>query len=172
MTNIPFDRINWVDVLTVILLVRMGYIGMRLGLGAELVKLAGTVAGIFVSFRYYQGLGDSLAAKTFLSIEWAAALVLIFLVMAGYFVATWLLRLFENLAKLTFEKKIDQVTGFLAGIGRGLLAASVLWVACMQLPSARLQESIQKHSVSGETVSRIAPAVYDTLDRFSHRLTG
>jgi len=169
VTNIPFDRINWVDVIAVILLIRMGYIGFRLGLGVELVKLAGTVGGFFLSFRVYQAVGDFLASKTFLSTEWAAALSMSVLTVAGYFVLTRLLRLLEHLAKLTFDKKIDRLGGLLIGMARGLLTASVVLTILLQLPSPYLQAAIQEKSVSGKTVSRMAPAVYDTLNQLSRR---
>ena len=172
VTHIPFERISWVDIVTITLLLRMGYIGFRLGLGAELVKLAGTVAGLFLSFRIYQAAGDFLVSKVSLGTEWAAVLAMMVLVVFGYFIVTRLLSLLGYLAKLTFDKKLDHAGGFLAGLVRGLLVTSVVWVACLQLPSDYLQEFIRKHSLSGEVVSRMAPAVFDALTRFSHRLLG
>lgn len=170
MEEIPFSQINWVDVLVVILLVRMGYIGFRLGLSVELLKLSGTVGGICVGFRYYQAAGDWVAAYSFLSTEWASTLAMGVLVVAGYFGVTRLFRLGERLVQMSFEKRVNQVGGLAAGLVRGALVASVVLVACMQLPAPHLQESIDPHSVSGKAVSKMAPAVYDTLAGFTRRL--
>ena len=170
MTEIPIDRINWVDVLAVILLIRMGYIGFRLGLGAELLKLAGLIAGFFAGFQYYQQAGDWLARKTFLSTEWAAVLALGAIISAVYFLLTRALRLLEKLVQVNFEKKLNQIGGVLAGLVRGLLVSSVLLVACQQLPAPAMQQSIQEHSVSGRVVSRMAPAIYDQLRELPQRL--
>lgn len=163
MTEIPIDRINWVDVLAVILLMRMGYIGFRLGLAAELLKLAGLTAGFFAGFRYYQQVGDGLAQRTFLSTEWASVLALGAIVIASYFLVTRAARLLEKVVQVSFEKRLNQIAGLLAGVGRGLLVSSVVLVAFQQLPAPALQESIQEHSLSGPVVSRMAPAVYDQL---------
>ena len=148
----------------------MGYIGFRLGLGVELVKLTGLIAGFLVAFRYYQGMGDLLAQKTFLSMEWAAALTMIVSVAAIYFVVTRIMRLLEKLVQVSFEKKLNQAGGLAAGLVRGLLIASLMLVACQQLPAPTLQESIQKHSMSGRTISQMAPAVYDRLRELPRRM--
>ena len=170
MTEIPFNRINWVDVLAVILLVRMGYIGFRLGLGAELLKLAGLVTGFFAGFRYYQQAGDWLAQKSFLSTEWASVVAMGLIVLSSYFVVTRVFRVLEKVVQISFEKRLNQVGGMLAGMGRGLLIASVVLVACQQLPAPAMQDSIRQHSMSGRAVSQIAPVVYDRLRALPRRL--
>ena len=167
--QIPIDRINWVDVLAVILLVRMGYIGFRLGLGAELLKLAGLTSGFFAGFRYYQQVGDGLAQNTFLSVEWASVLALGAIVIASYFLVTRAARLLEKLVQVNFEKKVNQIGGLLAGLTRGLLVSSVILVACQQLPAPAMQESIRENSLSGPLVSKMAPAVYDQLRELPRR---
>ena len=169
MAEIPFNRINWVDVLAVILLVRMGYIGFRLGLGAELLKLAGLTAGFVAGFRYYQQVGDWLAQRTFLSVEWGSVAALVLIVVVAYLLVSRASRLVEKLVQVNFEKKVNQFGGLLAGLGRGLLVSSVVLVACQQLPSPTMQESIREHSLSGSVVSKIAPAVYDRLRELPRR---
>ena len=158
------------DILAVILLFRMGYIGFRLGLCYELVKLSGLVSGFFVSFRYYQGFGDILAKRTFLRPEWSAALAMVVLVAVTYFAVTWVLRFLERLVKVTFEERLNQVGGLVVGLLRGMLVTSVILVVCQQLPSPTMQESIMEHSLSGGMISRRAPAVYDMLRALPGRL--
>jgi uncharacterized membrane protein required for colicin V production len=150
----------------------MGYIGFRLGFLAEAVKLFGTIGGFFLGFRHYQAIGDAVARRTLLGVEWASVLAMGVLVVAGYLGLTRLLRLFERVAKVTFEKRVDQWGGVAGGLVRGLLVTSVVWVALLQLPAPALQESVEKHSFSGAAVSRIAPAVYDGLNRIAGRLWG
>lgn len=165
MAESPFlSRINWVDVLAIILFIRMGYVGFQIGLSSELIKLAGVGCGFFVSFGYYQGLGDALAEKTFLSMEWAAALVMVSLVSAIYFGLTRLLRLGEKFVQLTFQSTLNQLGGLLVGIFRAGLVASVILVALRQLPSPALASSIEEHSLTGHAISRIAPTIYDVVN--------
>jgi len=148
----------------------MGYIGFRLGFGSELGKLAGLLAGFFVSFRYYQQLGDWLAKRSFLGTEAGAAVAMGVLVLALYLLVTRILVFFQPLVQVTFEKRVDRIGGLMAGLVRGLLVASVILVACQQLPSPYLQRSIGEYSLSGGAVWRLAPAVYDALNAIPGRL--
>ena len=148
----------------------MGYVGFKSGVSAELLKLAGLVVGFFVSFRYYQQIGDELAGGAGLRAEWAAALTMVFLVAVIYFVVTRLLRLSEKLVQVTFAKQINEVGGALIGALRGLLVASVILVVFLQIPAPYLQVSILEHSWSGKAVSRAGPPVYDTLTVLPGRL--
>ena len=170
MAENPVSRINWVDIITVILLIRMGYMGFRLGLSAELIKGLATVGGLCTGFRYYQGFGDQVARWSFLGIEWAAAVVMLGLAALVYLVLTWLFRRVEGLMQISFESHLSQLGGLSVGLVRALLVVSVVLVACMQLPSSTLQESIQKHSLTGSRVVRMAPAVYDSIMGFVKRL--
>ena len=147
----------------------MGYIGFRLGLGAELLKGAGLIAGFFAGFRYYQQAGDWLAEKSFLSTEWGSVAALGAIVVAVYLLVTRAARLLEKGVQVNFEKRLSQIGGLLAGLVRGLLVSSVVLVACQQLPAPTMQESIQQHSLSGPVVSRMAPVVYDRLREFPRR---
>ncbi len=148
----------------------MGYIGFRLGLGAELLKLGGLVAGFFAGFRWYQQAGDWIAQKTPLSTEWASVLAMGLIVLAAYFAVTRVFRVLEKVVQISFEKRLNQVGGMLAGMGRGLLVASVVLVACQQLPAPAMQESIREHSMSGRVISQMAPAVYDHLRALPRRV--
>ena len=141
----------------------MGYIGFRMGLGTELVKLLGLTGGFWVGFRYYQAWGDVLAQHTFLGLEWAAAFVLTLLVVGMYLAVTRILGFFGNLVKVNFHERLSQIGGGLAGLLRGALIASVILVVFQQLPSPYLQASIEEHSLTGAKISRMAPAVYDGL---------
>ena len=148
----------------------MGYVGLKSGMSAELIKLVGLVTGFFVSFKYYQQWGDVLAGNVGLSPEWASANTLAFLVILVYLLVTRLLRLSEKIVQVTFAKQLNQVGGGLVGLFRGVLVASVILVALLQIPAPYLQDSILKGSVSGKMLSRTAPMVYDVLEALPERL--
>ncbi len=158
--GVPITRFNWVDVVAVILFIRMGYVGYRLGLGSELIKLAGAVVGFFVSFYWYQPLGSFLSNWTFLSKEWAAAIVMIVLVVVGYLLVTRGLRLMEKLIQVSFQAKVSNVGGLIAGLVRAGFVTSVFLVVCQHLPSDYLSASIEERSFTGSRMARVAPAVY------------
>lgn len=148
----------------------MGYIGYRLGLSAELPKLGALIVSFFLSFRYYQLVGDRVAALTFLRVEWACALAMVMLASAVYLAATFGFRFLGKLAQMTFHPQLTQAGGLLAGLLRGALVASVVLVVCQQLPSEVLKQSIEAKSFSGGVLIRAAPAVYDTVSLMLRRV--
>ncbi len=168
--KLPITGFNWVDLLAVILLFRMSYVGFRTGISSELFKLVGCVAGFFVSFRYHQALGNYLAQWTFLTAPWAGALALAIGTAAFYLGLTRSLRLLERVVKLTFQDKLSRVAGLLAGACRALLVTSIVLVILRQLPSPYLATSIEEHSFSGGRVSKIAPMVYGAAVPRMHQL--
>lgn len=141
----------------------MGYIGYQLGLSAELTKLVGVVVGICLSFRYYQVWGDFVSQRTFLSVEWAAAILMVLLVVLGYIALTQLIQCLEKLVKLTFQNVFASAAGLIAGIFRATLVMSVMLVALKQVPSPYLEASVEERSLTGGYLVQVAPRLYDTI---------
>ncbi len=143
-----------------------------MGISTELVKLVGLLAGFFVSFRYYQGLGDALSQATSSPVEWAAALVMVALVLFLYIVVTKALGLLEKLVQVSFHPNLKSVGGFLVGLIRAVLVVSILLVVCRQFRSPYMESSIEEHSLTGSFIARMAPAVYDTTMPVINHLAG
>lgn len=141
----------------------MGYIGFQLGLAPELIKLAGVGGGIFLGFRYYQEWGDFVSQRTFLSIEWGAALMMVTLMVAAYLTITQLLRWMENLVKLTFQSALSNGGGLIVGIIRAALVMSMMLVALRQMPSPYLEAAVEERSLTGGYLVLVAPQFYDAL---------
>jgi len=157
------SRFNWIDLLAGILLLRLGVMGFRLGLGAELTKLAGLLVGLFASFHWYQAIGDWVATRTAFSHEWAGAVALVVLVLVPYVAVGLLLRLLQKAAMIQFAPSLSKVGGVVVSVVRAGLVMSVLLVAFQQLPSEYLRASIEERSWSGRYLARMAPAVYDAV---------
>lgn len=156
-------NINWIDVLAVIILFRMGYVGFRLGIFSEFVKLTGLVGGIFVSFRYYQGAGDALRTQVPLPTELAAALTMAGLVMLTYLGIVGVLRLAQRIVQVNFKSTLNQAGGILVGVFRAAVVTSLILVVFQQVPSEYLKASIEEKSFSGKVLCQVAPAVYDGM---------
>ncbi len=161
---------NWIDVVALICLVRFGYIGASQGMGSELTRLAGLLTGVIISFRWYQTVGDWVAARTVLSHEWAAALVLVASVLVVYLLIGLVLRLFQKAVTLRFAPSLDKAGGLGLGLVRAALVLSVGLVVLQQLPSDYVRASIDERSWSGRYLARVAPAVYDAVDPWVARM--
>lgn len=162
MQNI-LSQWNWIDVAALICLLRFGYVGATQGIGGELARVVGLLSGILVGFRWYQPAGDWLAARTLLTHEWAAALALVLMVVAGYAVVSLLIRLAGKAVSLKFAPALDKTGGVAFGVIRAMLVVSVVLVTLQQLPSDAVRASIDERSWSGRYLARVAPSVYDAV---------
>ena len=139
----------------------MGYVGYKLGLASELVKLIALVGAFFVGFQFYQALGEWVSRRTFLRAEWAEAMAMILLLAVVYLMLVIGLRLLGRFIQVNFAARLNTLGGLAVGLIRAGLIASVVLVILRQLPSPYLNASIEERSLSGRTISRMAPAVYD-----------
>lgn len=156
-----FARFNWIDLVAVVLLVRLVYVGIQTGLASELVKLTALCLGILISFRLYQSWGDWIATRTFLTHEWASVLVMLMAVVVVYLVSVSVLRLIQKAATVQFAAILDKWGGAGAAVVRMCIIMSIGLVALQQLPSDTLRATIEERSMSGKFLSRVAPVVYD-----------
>ena len=154
---------GWVDALAVALAFRMSYIGFRLGVGAELTKLAGLIAGFLAGYRYQQALSTLIVEKTLFPMEWTLAAVLVALVLLGYFLITVMFHFFGKLIEAVVISQLSRLAGLLVGFFRGVAIASVVLVIFQQIPSAYLDASINQRSLSGPVLVQVAPSFYDAV---------
>ena len=57
-------NLNWVDILLIIAIIRIVYIGVKQGLLVELAKILGVILGVVIAFHYYVGLSEVVVASS------------------------------------------------------------------------------------------------------------
>jgi len=133
---------NWLDIVIIVVIALLGFVGLRQGLIRTVFGIAGLIGGIFLAGRYY----DELAALLFPSgAIWAniaayAIIAIATLVVAG--VIGWLLAKLVNFAALGW---LDRLVGVILGIViGGLLCAAILAIAVKYYPAmeATINQSV------------------------------
>ena len=162
-----FQRINWVDVLIVILLFRTSYIGARNGLSEEIFRIIGVLLGLFLSIKFYSPLGSRINSTISLPqefIDGATFLILILLSMLSLKLISLGL---TKIVKLAFADKIDKWGGFIVGLFRGAVLMSLLFMLFSIIQVDYLVKSVEERSLTGPYVEKIAPNVYQAIARTS-----
>lgn len=164
MSNV-FQRINWVDVLVVILLIRTSYIGAKNGLAIEISKIGGVLLGLYFGMRYYSEAGAWMISKIFFQQEIAEGISLLSLLLIS--IAALKLTGFglSKVLKITFADKVSKWGGFLAGFLRGGLILSLLFMVCNILQAEYFVKSIEERSLTGPVIQKIAPFMYQLITR-------
>jgi uncharacterized membrane protein required for colicin V production len=162
-----FQRVNWVDILTVILLLRTCYIGARTGLSEEVFRMVGVLLGLYVSMGFYSPFGSRINSGLSLPqdlVDGVSFLILILLSMLSLkLVAIGV----TKVVKLAFADKINQWGGFVSGLLRGAILLSLLFMLFGILKVDYLVKSVEERSLTGPYIEKIAPYAYQVVARNS-----
>ena len=162
-----FHRINWVDILVVILLFRTSYIGARTGLSEEIFRIIGILLGLFFSMKYYSALGSRINASIALPQELINGITFLVLILLSILSMKLVSLGLTKIVKLAFADKIDKWGGFIVGLSRGAMILSLLFMLFGIAQVDYLVKSVEERSLTGPYVEKIAPNVYQVIARTS-----
>ncbi|MDD5137127.1 MAG: CvpA family protein [Candidatus Omnitrophica bacterium] len=159
-------KINWVDVLILILVLRTTYVSLQDGLSHEIFPLIGSICMLIFSLHYYTKI-----AEFFYNIGFT--LPMVFLNLVGFvvvFISIGLLfkliKIFiDKIIKVSWHPLIERFGGLLAGIVRGSILTSTVLIIIVLIPLPYLQWSVRDRSLAGPYFLRIGPAIYEKTCR-------
>lgn len=160
-------RLNWVDVLVIIIMLRMSYVAFQDGLSHEIFPLLGAIGVITLSLYYYnklalyisQNLGNvPIAILNFLSF--------IILVFAAAFVFKLIRVVLDKIIKVSWHPLIERFGGLIAGVAKASIVTSTILIILALIPLPYLQRSIRDRSVTGMYFLKIGPSIYEKVSRF------
>jgi uncharacterized membrane protein required for colicin V production len=159
------NQFNWIDILVVIILFRIGYVALRSGFSAEIFKLLGIIAAIYLSLHYYTVWADSfqrVAVLKFIPVEILIPISFLLLVIVGYMFFVFLRGIFYRFLKLEASPNLNKWGGFLLGVARGILTVSLIICFFTISGIGYLNKSVNS-AYSGKPLFEIAPTVYTQL---------
>lgn len=162
-----FHRINWVDILVVILLFRTSYIGARTGLSEEIFRIIGILLGLFFSMKYYSALGTLLNTNISLPQELINGITFFILILLSILSMKLVSLGLTKIVKLAFADKIDKWGGFIVGLFRGAVILSLLFTLFGIVQVDYLVKSVEERSLAGPYIKQMAPNVYQVIARTS-----
>lgn len=159
-----FKQFNWVDILAIILLFRIGYIAIKNGLSVELFKLLGTILAIYLSLHYYTLFSGWLVRADAKPATVAFLNLTSFLVLAilGYLVFLLLRVIFYRFIKMEAVPRLNKWGGFVLGILRGFLLTGLI-VFMLVASNIDYLKSCVKDSYLGRYLFKVAPKTYACL---------
>ncbi|KPK38037.1 MAG: hypothetical protein AMJ78_10630 [Omnitrophica WOR_2 bacterium SM23_29] len=162
-----FQRINWVDIFVVILLIRTSYIGARTGFSTELFKSIGVLVGLYLSMRFYSDFGSLIISKIALPPELSDGLSFLILILISVITLKYVGFLLSKVVRLTFADKVDHWGGFIFGVLRGTVLLSLIFMFFGFIQIDYITKSIEERSLTGPYIQRIAPFVYQVITKTS-----
>ncbi len=160
-------QFNWLDILLIIILFRMGYISMKTGIPVVFFKLLGTLVAVYLSLHYYTNLSGLLAQrlpvnKEKMPLELLNLLSFIFLAIAGYLILLPPRVVFSRFIKMEATPNLNKWGGLVLGIARGFLLVGLVTFMLVISGSGYLKKSVT-NSYLGRRAFYVAPNTYTWL---------
>ncbi len=154
---------NFLDYIILIVLFRICYIAAKMGFSVEIFKFLGALFSTYTALHYYTTFSDFIQ-KRFLPkampLEFLDFVVFLLLITVVYLCFVGLRSLLFRFIQLNAIPKINQMAGFILGIGRGFLVIGLLSFSLAISSVSYLNSSI-KHSYLGSRALAISPQTYE-----------
>lgn len=159
-------EINWIDIIVLILLIRGCYIGYYEGFSVEIFKTLGAIVTAAITLLYYRQPAQWLVLHSFLHLPVAKFLSVTILTFSLLIVAK-VVRVFAfKVLHLELFGNLERWGGFIFGLVRGIVFASLFIFAIRLLPGEYIKESVEKQSFSGPCLKDVAPKALDFMRQF------
>lgn len=160
-------QFNWLDVFIIITIMRICYVALKSGVPAELFKLLGTIAGVYVGLQYYTQVSDALSrffpgAKEQAPLEFLDFACFGLLVILSYLIFVLLRKVFYQFVKMEVVSRLNKLGGLVLGIARAYLLTGLIVFALVISTVSYLKESVTG-SYLGPRLFRAAPSTYSWL---------
>jgi len=158
-----FQKINWVDLLVVILLIRGSYVGFTKSFGWEFFRFIGYICAILAAIYYYETASRLISdyfpvvspISNLLSFTGIYLIILLIIKLIDFLIA--------KIIKIETVSAAGRFGGCLFGFFRGSLLTSLLLISLAFTPIPYFEKSIKDRSYTGGAVLKIAPFLYDKV---------
>jgi uncharacterized membrane protein required for colicin V production len=158
-------QFNWIDVLIILVIGRIIYIGIKLGFPSEIFKLFGSIVALYLAFHYYTIVSDYFDERFDLRVmplEFLDFLLFTVLSAMGYAIFVGLRAVFTRGIKVEAVPRLHKWGGFVLSVARSALLASLFMYMFVISSISYLKNSVT-HSYTGSRILELAPSTYRWL---------
>jgi len=155
--------INWLDIVLLIIILRSVYIGVKLGLTAELFNFFGVLVSLICAIVWYSRTADVLVINFKLPVWLSQFLCFIIIAQFVRLIFKYGLALLLKILNVQFVPQLERIGGGVIGFGRGVILSGIIILAIGLIPNAYLRESIEVKSFTGKFLVKVIEGTYTSL---------
>jgi uncharacterized membrane protein required for colicin V production len=157
-------QFTWVDIFVFAFFIRVIYISLSTGVGAEIFKFLGTLTGAFIALHYYTDATKFMADKVeaLMPAETVEIVLFAALFYIGYTFFVFIRMLLNKFITTEVVPTVSRWGGLLVGGYRGIIMISMILYAMLIPQQSYINKSV-KRSFSGIPLVYIAPSAYQFL---------
>lgn len=156
-------KINWVDILIVIYIVRAFFLGKKRGLSFEITALISALLAWVIALHFYQGLGESIGKWFLLTLPSSRAISFMGISIGILFFGAILSRFLKKVMKLSFIPNVEKIGGCILGILRGISVSAIIILSLSLIPKESLQREVYTNSLLGNYLVSISPKLHEWI---------
>jgi len=156
-------KVNWVDVLVLILLIRISYRGFIRGFSSEILPLLGTFLLLIISLHNYAFIGQLVSAYTPLTRPISNLIAFSILTGIVIFLFNMATKIIQKMVRVEVISFVQHAGGLILGFIRASLTISLVLIFLVLIPIRYLDSSIKDRSVLGMKFLKIGPVIHDSL---------
>jgi len=161
------SKLNWVDIVVLILMVRMSYVALMDGLSHEIFPFFGSLTVFVLSLHYYTRLGDAISRNLGnMPSELSNCLSFIILVMALGLVVKFIKIILDKIVKVKWHPVIEKFGGLFVGMAKAYIITAMVLTILALIPLSYLQWSVKERSLTGKYVLMAGPETYGKIKVF------
>lgn len=146
------------------------YVGYKSGFFQELLRVAGYIVTLILALQLHGLLASILTLHTFLN-EPTARVIAFGALLVGVYIAVKIVRVIIAKALKVGEGGLGQkIAGALVGAARLLVLLSFFFMLVDKTPLKELKLDVHERSLTGPTITKAAPAVFEFLSNVSPSL--
>lgn len=154
-------KINWVDILIVIYIVRSFFLGKKRGFSVEITSFITAILTLVIALHFYQDFGQSLSKWFLLTLTSARAISFIAISIFILFLGAILARLLKRIMKLSFLVGIEKIGGYILGTLKGCCISAIVTVALVLSSAGFVQQEVYTNSFLGNYLVALSPKIHD-----------
>lgn len=154
-------KINWVDILIVIYIVRAFLVGRKRGFSVEVITLIAALLAWIIALHFYQNAGFLLSKNFLLSLASARAVAFMVIAVGSFFVFGLIGKLLTKVMTLSFLPNIETIGGCILGTIRGIVIAAIIISALALLPAGFVKQEVYTNSFLGSYLVTLGPAIHN-----------
>lgn len=153
-------KFSWIDLLILLFVLRGVVVGHKRGFATEVMRFLGVIVGLFLAFKFREGVAGKLADRFALSeaVSSGCAFVLVFLIVIAVFYI--LSRVVRHLMELPLIATLERLGGAFLGGCKALLCAAVIMVLLALVKVDSIAGAVRHRSLFGSYAISAAPGVY------------
>jgi len=157
------EKVNWFDIIVIVLVVRGVYLGANKGLTAELFNFFGIVTSLMMAVHWYSQVADIFIVNFDLPTWLSQFVCFVAIAQIIRVVFKYGLALVLKLLNVQFMPQLERVGGGIVGFGRGIIISCILALALNFLPLHYITESVFHKSFTGDFLVKSSERAYKAL---------